>query len=169
MKPESPSVQFLVLKRKPSIFNTILNLVKSHNSHTMRSSHEILQTLRNPKFHCRVHNSPPFSANRTKIKPVCAFLSYCFGIHCNASHTSAPRSSKRLLSCRINLIKSLIAFPPSSLNAPRTTHHILPNWVNRMICDERIINDKSPFMQCSQLLLLSYTCAQIYSQTSYGQ
>lgn len=86
--PVSLSVQFLVLKKRPSIFNPILNLVESHNSHTMSSSHEFTQILSNMNFQCRVHNIWPFSANRINIKPVRAFPCYCFRIHCNVSHTS---------------------------------------------------------------------------------
>lgn len=108
---DSLSLQFLVLKIKPSIFNPILKLIKSHNSHTMRSSHEISHILRNVKFNCRLHNSPPFSANRTKIKPVRAFPFYCFRIDCNASHTSAPRFSKWPFSSRINLPNDRLRLP----------------------------------------------------------
>jgi hypothetical protein len=118
---DSLSVQFLVLKKKPSIFNLILNLVKSHNSHTMRSSREIPHILRNANSQCRVHNSPPFSANRTKIKPFRAFPSYCFRIHCNANHTSAPRASKLPLSFRINLPNHWLHLPPP----PYTPHYRL--------------------------------------------
>ena len=115
---ESLSDQFLVLKKKLSIFYTILNLVESHNSHTMGSSHEIPQLLKNMNFQCRVHNSPPFSANRAKIKALRTFPSYRFRIHCNANHTSAPRSSKLPLSFRINLPNHRIHLP----HHPYTPH-----------------------------------------------
>lgn len=165
---DSLSVQFLLLKIKPSIFNPILNLVKSHNLHTMRSSHEIPQILGNLKFHCRVHNSPPFSANRTNIKPLRAYPSYCFRIHCNASHTSAPRSSKLPLSFRIKL-------PNHWLHLLR--HPYMPH--ERPIIFRRTASPgylmigvymiKLYLCNVPSLLLLPFTCAQPYSQTLYGQ
>ena len=112
---------------------------------------EIPYTLRNPKVHYRIHNSPPFVPILIQINPVHLLPTYFFNIPFNIIFLPTPRISQWSLSLRRPHEN-----PVSTSPLPHTCH--IPNPSNSYYLIARIIFIKGQTSWSSLCMHLNQNC-----------